>query len=495
MSSSITSSKLLSSTRYTYGWEGTPGSSEAIERVNGVISRRNLAVRRSTPVLFSGAETPTNVGWVDGNWRRFTGAATAPGLAVPTLRFLLNDGQTGISEGVYVGVSCVVGNQTSESQTVSLDLSDNVPTQVTLAPGEIQRLSVGAFATADPYQFVDLALTPKYPRHRWTGTAVYSVSEEILATQARRNLVQDPAPAGGLGASYGSGATASAAIRDEPAFPSKKSWRITWAKGPTDGWNASRAFVDEVTPGTQYTFSMYTRGTRGGARVTVEFIDAQGKNIDGYNSGPAVTLDPVNPQRISVTRTAPAGAVRGTMFFDNGSDVKPGDGDWVETSSMMMEAASAPGAYFDGDTASPTQAAILFRELQIQTGSVGTYFDPSTPARTDNVYASSQPALVTGYQSRRQTQHVFHDVLGGGQDVTMRPASLRSGTLSCLFLTEAEARNCEDIHTGTDVLTFADSDLPSTGMTYVPDGAITRALDSQSRALWTVDIDFREVTP
>jgi hypothetical protein len=486
VSSSITSSKLLSSTRYTYGWEGTPGSSEAVERVNGVISRRNLAVRRATPVLFSGAETPTSVVWVDGSWRRFTGSAVASGAAVPTLRFLLNDGQTGISEGVYVGVSCVVGNQTSEPQTVSLDLSDNVPTQVTLAPGEIQRVSVGAFATADPYQFVDLALTPKYPRYRWTGTPNASSSESITASGVRTNLVPNPAVATDSATWSYIGNPSPNRIVSAPGF-NRPAIRMVRQSS-----SVSIALAQvPIVPGRRYVLSASINNPTSGQQTTIDgqFLDANQQvvlNVDRF-VGSATGMSRIATNSF----VAPANAVtlQYRAYRDSGAD-----GDTYVTDYQVEEGMTAT-APFSGDTASATPAAILFRELQIQTGSVGTYFDPNTPARTDTVYASSQPVLVTGYQSRRQTAHVFHDVLGGGQDVTLRPASPRSGTLSCLFTSEAEALNCENIHTGTDILTFADSDLPTTGMTYVADGAITRALDSQSRALWTVDIDYREVTP
>jgi hypothetical protein len=119
------------------------------------------------------------------------------------------------------------------------------------------------------------------------------------------------------------------------------------------------------------------------------------------------------------------------------------------------------------------------------------YFDGSTPTLIG--VETSRPLLVTRYESRRQSNHIFQQVIGGGQDVTMRPASLRTGTLVCLFRSEAEAQNCEAMHSGTSVLTFADSDLPTVGMKYVPSGSITRALDDVSRVLWTVSIDFQEV--
>ncbi|NRD25847.1 hypothetical protein [Frigoribacterium sp. VKM Ac-2836] len=107
-------------------------------------------------------------------------------------------------------------------------------------------------------------------------------------------------------------------------------------------------------------------------------------------------------------------------------------------------------------------------------------------------YGSVVPLLVTGYESNRNTRNIFHQVLGGGEDVTLQPASLRRGRLSCLFASEQDAVDCELMHAGTYVLSFADSDLPLASMRYVPDGSIVRRLD-QETYLWTVDIDYQEV--
>jgi hypothetical protein len=107
----------------------------------------------------------------------------------------------------------------------------------------------------------------------------------------------------------------------------------------------------------------------------------------------------------------------------------------------------------------------------------------------------TQPLTVDGYQSARQSRHVFNTVIGRAYpDVTLAPATQRRGTLRLVYTTEAAAAACERIHAGTAILTFTDSDLPTAGMTYVVDGSITRQLDPESRFLWTVTIDYQEVT-
>lgn len=103
------------------------------------------------------------------------------------------------------------------------------------------------------------------------------------------------------------------------------------------------------------------------------------------------------------------------------------------------------------------------------------------------------PIQVLGYTSARPANNVFHPTLGGGLDVTLIPAGLRTGTLTFLFDNEDDAAACESVHSLTAVLRLLDPDLDTVGMFYVPNGSITRALDEDTRAVWTVAVDFQEV--
>lgn len=124
------------------------------------------------------------------------------------------------------------------------------------------------------------------------------------------------------------------------------------------------------------------------------------------------------------------------------------------------------------------------------------YFTGATANTTVTVPRSSSPLLVMGYDSARASQHVFNTVLGRNYpDVTLMPAGLRSGMLTFLFASEADAAECERMHAGSDLLTLADSDLTTVGMTYVASGNIRRQLDPESRVYWTVAVDFQEVQP
>lgn len=154
MSISITTGRVLATTTYAYGWEGTPGSSEAIERVNGVVSRRNYAVRRSTPTLAGDAIAPgtTTVPYRGESWRVFTrsGAGT-----VGTFRF----GMSGVVPvGTLIAVSVLLGNDGTSPVTATMDVGDENVQTVTIAPGASEYVTTYASPTVTGLQFVDIEL-------------------------------------------------------------------------------------------------------------------------------------------------------------------------------------------------------------------------------------------------------------------------------------------------------------------------------------------------
>lgn len=107
------------------------------------------------------------------------------------------------------------------------------------------------------------------------------------------------------------------------------------------------------------------------------------------------------------------------------------------------------------------------------------------------------PTLVLSYESQRTSASRGHELLGGGVAVTMRPASLRTGTLELFFVDEATAYAAELAHRDSAVFTLDEPERPTAAMSYVvaPGGRITRTLDDESRAVWTVSVDYQEVTP
>lgn len=153
MSISVTTGRVISTTTYAYGWEGTPGSSEAIERVNGVIARRNYAVRRSSPQVFGDAVAPTTtVSYRGEPWRVFTrSGSSSPG----TFRFVLS---AALALGTRIAASVLLGNDGAAPVTVSLDVGDENVQTVTIDPGASVYVTSNAAPTESTFQFVDLAM-------------------------------------------------------------------------------------------------------------------------------------------------------------------------------------------------------------------------------------------------------------------------------------------------------------------------------------------------
>jgi hypothetical protein len=105
-----------------------------------------------------------------------------------------------------------------------------------------------------------------------------------------------------------------------------------------------------------------------------------------------------------------------------------------------------------------------------------------------------RPALVLGYQWKLTSRSNVHQLISSyAPAVTVRPASLRSGTLRLLFLTEGEAATAQLVHSLGSVLTLADSDRPTAGMSYVLSGVLDTQLDTQTSKRWVVSVDYEEV--
>jgi len=166
-------------------------------------------------------------------------------------------------------------------------------------------------------------------------------------------------------------------------------------------------------------------------------------------------------QRLSVTFTVGTGALIIRLY--NGSD---NAADIIRWDSPLIARADQAQTYFAGDTYGSSVTA------------------PDT----------TEPVLVLGYETSRRSQNIYHDVLGGGQDVTLRPAALRTGTLRLLFADEDSARDAVAMHAKAALFYFEDPDRRIATMYYAIDGDVRLALHEQ-RELWTVDVAYREVNP
>lgn len=123
-----------------------------------------------------------------------------------------------------------------------------------------------------------------------------------------------------------------------------------------------------------------------------------------------------------------------------------------------------------------------------------SYFDGNSPASSETNGDTTAPTLILGYETARRSQNLYHDVLGGGQDVTLRPAALRSGTLRLFYPSEADAAAAMTMHAKSALFYVYDPDRPSIGMYYAVDGTLALELDS-GRNVWTLAVGYQEVNP
>lgn len=107
------------------------------------------------------------------------------------------------------------------------------------------------------------------------------------------------------------------------------------------------------------------------------------------------------------------------------------------------------------------------------------------------------PTQVLGYSAEREAGNVVHPILGrSNPDVTLRPASLRTGTLSLGFqgdTSEEDSAECAEIHAVGGVFSIFSTERATVEMSYVSNGRITRELDDESRDAWVVTVDFQEI--
>lgn len=105
------------------------------------------------------------------------------------------------------------------------------------------------------------------------------------------------------------------------------------------------------------------------------------------------------------------------------------------------------------------------------------------------------PTLVVGYESTQETANVIHEILGSlTPSVTVRGMKARTGTLITLWTTPEDAEACRLLHENLGVFALASTELPQANMDYIVAGAVTIVLDEETQRVWTVSIDYQDVT-
>lgn len=111
------------------------------------------------------------------------------------------------------------------------------------------------------------------------------------------------------------------------------------------------------------------------------------------------------------------------------------------------------------------------------------------------------PTAVVGYESSRDTGAVVHPVINrAAPDATLRVAGLRTGRLVLGFVgaaAEGDSAAAESLLATPAVFALVSSDRATVQMSFVlpKGGRLTRTLDPETRAAWTVAFDWVEVAP
>jgi len=106
------------------------------------------------------------------------------------------------------------------------------------------------------------------------------------------------------------------------------------------------------------------------------------------------------------------------------------------------------------------------------------------------------PTVVDGYEANREAQTIVHVIPGSATpDVILRPALLRSGTLTCMWhgaSSEANSKTAADLLATAATFALVSTDRTSIPMPFVVTGTVTRRLEDQSRDAWIVSFGFQE---
>ncbi len=104
------------------------------------------------------------------------------------------------------------------------------------------------------------------------------------------------------------------------------------------------------------------------------------------------------------------------------------------------------------------------------------------------------PLLVDGWATSQESRNNVHQVLGSSLPlVSLKPATLRTGTLSMFFLDAAEAEGARQVFCKDEAFQLYIEELPGQTMHFVANGAVNVRLEDELRRHWFVEVDFQEI--
>lgn len=195
--------------------------------------------------------------------------------------------------------------------------------------------------------------------YEWTGTPNASASvRKVAGVEVRRNLCPNPAPASAAGWFLSNAGAGGAGTVTYDAAEQAVCFTVTTAATNSQyttryGSGGSRV---AVTPGKPYAVRVRVKSSVNDARTTfLDFYNAAGTQV-AVIAGPRVALPAGEWVELTMTGVAPAGAASasfgGVWQGESGGPlavIRPlGAKLWIR--EVLLEQATEPGAYFDGNT-------------------------------------------------------------------------------------------------------------------------------------------------
>lgn len=265
----------------------------------------------------------------------------------------------------------------------------------------------------------------------------------------------------------------------------------TWASVPTI-WNDTgwRYFFDQWYAAQTYTCSAWLVAPQRSAsfRAMLQFYDSQSNLLGTVISDPSPIVPANTPTRVQLTATAPANTTFANFTFGHsGTQWTPQVNDTLVGFGIQRTAGSELWFYFDGSTPTGANGAFAWE------GTAGSsYSDHIVPDWTTQL----TPELLLIAKTDRAVRNVLHDIVGRADpDVSLKPAGLRTGTLSLLFNGEQAARDADLAFAGLGTWTLVDTEQATRSMKFAlaPTGSLHLEQIEDLDTSWRLDVPFQEL--
>lgn len=106
------------------------------------------------------------------------------------------------------------------------------------------------------------------------------------------------------------------------------------------------------------------------------------------------------------------------------------------------------------------------------------------------------PELILGWNASQATRNIIHPIIGkASPDVTLKAAGLRTGNLELLFMNATEAETARTMLSQALPFLIESDEAFLDNFRFVVASSISSALEDTTRNMWTISVDFQEVTP